>query len=120
VKLQVADGRQKFLAQFPSIADVRLDDREDPSTFQRCMLDWSERESNPHWPRLFRSLIALWRSDEVIRLQGQHGIDLAVLSNKLFIARMYGEAGRDRLLAFNFGRDFAVKIVPEPLLARRG
>ena len=43
-------------------------------------------------------------------------IDGAVLSEEAFLVRLSGERA-ERLLVFNFGRDLAPRIIPEPLLA---
>ena len=58
----VAEGRRKFLSQFPSIAagaaQARLDDPADPGTFQRSLLD--HRESGCVMPLPMRCIAICW------------------------------------------------------------
>src|SRR5690606_40764021 len=51
------------------------------------------------------------------RLQGEGGIDGAVLGPQAFVLRFFGTAGDDRLLLVNLGADLRVEALPEPLLA---
>ena len=73
VKL-VRKGRAEFLAQFPSCASpdvlAQLDDPADPRTFERCKLDFTERERNSNLYAMHADLIALRRRDPVLRAPG--------------------------------------------------
>ncbi|WP_437304869.1 malto-oligosyltrehalose trehalohydrolase [Sorangium sp. So ce388] len=117
----VRKGRAEFLAQFPSYAtpEVRagLDDPADPATFERCKLDFSEREKNAGIYALHEDLIALRRRDPVIAAQRPRGVDGAVLSERAFLLRYFGDDGDDRLLLVNLGRDIHRGSLPEPLFA---
>jgi maltooligosyltrehalose trehalohydrolase len=117
----VRKGRGEFMAQFPSMnaADIRalLPDPADPATFERCKLDWSERERHAPIYALHRDLIRLRRTDPVFRLQRKGGIDGAVLGEQAFALRYLGDGGDDRLLLVNLGRTLDLAVVPEPLLA---
>ena len=68
----VRQGRAKFLAQFPSIATPEMQAQlADPSalgTFERCKLDWTEREAHAEAYALHRDLITVRREDPVLRL----------------------------------------------------
>jgi maltooligosyltrehalose trehalohydrolase len=118
----VAKGRAEFLGQFPSLAlpEVR-DALPDPGrweTFERCRLDPAERKRNRAAIQLHRDLFALRRADPVLRAQGRHGLDGAVLGERAFVLRFRGPApAEDRLLVVNLGRDLAFDPAPEPLLA---
>ncbi|CAN97339.1 MULTISPECIES: malto-oligosyltrehalose trehalohydrolase [Sorangium] len=117
----VRKGRAEFLEQFPSCSapEVRaqLDDPSDPRTFERCKLDFSERERNAALYALHEDLIALRRRDPVIRAQRPRGVDGAVLSAHAFLLRYFGDDGDDRLLLVNLGRDIHRGSLPEPLFA---
>jgi maltooligosyltrehalose trehalohydrolase len=117
----VRKGRGDFLGQFPNVAvdEVRshLPDPADPATFERCKLDRSERERHTEAFALHRDLLRLRRDDPVIREQGAHGIDGAVLGHDAFALRFFGSGGDDRLLVVNFGRALRLDPAPEPLLA---
>ena len=62
----VAKGRREFLMQFPSLAGVELDAPAAAATFDKCVIDWSERAANAWAVRLHRDLIALRRDDPVL------------------------------------------------------
>jgi maltooligosyltrehalose trehalohydrolase len=112
----VAQGRGEFLMQFPSLTGVKLDAPGADATFGKCVIDWSEREANEWAVRLHRDLIALRRSDPVLSRAASLRLDGAVLSEDAFLVRVFGE-GAERLFLFNFGGDWAPRIIPEPLLA---
>ncbi len=113
----VAEGRRKFLSQFPSLQSVKLAAPHDPETFSQSVLDWSERDRRPHIVALHRDLIAMKRRDPIISRNGEHGLDIALLSDHAFLARFRDPGGADRLLILNFGADLSPRITPEPLLA---
>jgi maltooligosyltrehalose trehalohydrolase len=114
----VWEGRKKFLSRFKSVAVAEMlacvPDPSDPATFERCKLDWSERESHPEILDLHRDLLLMRRQDPVIR-GGR--LDGAVLGPEAFVLRYFGADGDDRLLIFNFGSDLHLEPAPEPLLA---
>jgi maltooligosyltrehalose trehalohydrolase len=117
----VREGRAEFLSQFPSLTDPgvrrRFADPGDVRTFERCKLDLSERGRHAAAYALHRDLLALRRSDAVFRAQEPRAVDGAVLDAHAFVLRFFGEAGDDRLLVINLGRQLAPRAVPEPLLA---
>jgi maltooligosyltrehalose trehalohydrolase len=114
----VKQGRGKFLAQFASLASpemqARLDDPGDPRTFQRCVLDHSERDRHPEAVALHRDLIALRRE---VFADFSRQIDGATLGDNAWLLRYFVKDGRDLLLVVNFGCDQVLESVPEPLLA---
>jgi maltooligosyltrehalose trehalohydrolase len=118
---QVREGRIQFLAQFRTLAQPEMRpwhlDPSDPATFERCKLDFSEREKNQTIYLLHKDLLHMRRSDPVFRAQHSHGLDGAVLSAEAFLLRYFGEAGDDRLLIVNLGSDLCLTAAPEPLLA---
>jgi maltooligosyltrehalose trehalohydrolase len=117
----VRSGRAEFVAQFASVADPemrrRLDDPSDPATFQRSILDHSERLSHAPALSLHRDLLRLRREDPLFRQQEIGRVDGAVLGSEALGLRFFGEKGDDRLLLLNLGRDLQLDPVPEPLLA---
>ena len=118
----VAEGRRKFLQQFPSVAClaeeakrlISAPDTED--TFQRCKLDRSESKKNAHVVALYQDLLTLRREDPAFARVRTHGVDGAVLGSQAFLLRFFHEGG-DRLLVVNFGADLHLDPAPEPLLA---
>ena len=113
----------EFLAQFPSLKSPEMaaciPDPHEPSTFEVCRLDLSERESHAPAYALHRDLLRLRREDPVFRAQGAGGLDGAVLTPEAFVLRWFsqGAEGDDRLLVVNLGRDLHLVPAPEPLLA---
>ena len=118
---KVRAGRAEFLAQFRSIAtrqvSEQLADPGDARTFERCKLDFSEREKNRNVYEMHRDLLRLRREDAVFGAQSPRGVDGAVLGDEAFVLRFFGEGGDDRLLIVNMGRDLNLDPAPEPLLA---
>jgi maltooligosyltrehalose trehalohydrolase len=117
----VQQGRIQFLAQFHNLAqpDMRACFRDpgDLATFERCKLDFSERQTHAPLYRLHQDLLRLRRQDPVFRAQRPGGVDGAVLSTQAFVLRYFGEHDDDRLLLVNFGVDLHLDPAPEPLLA---
>ena len=107
----IRKGRAEFLAQFPSIATQEIQERlADPGareTFERCTLDFSERDRHAAEYALHRDLLKLRREDAALRASR---VDGAVLGAEAFVLRYFAYDGADRLLLVNLGAD---------LLARR-
>src|SRR5207253_6272345 len=81
----VRKGRGEFLRQFPSIAELErrdgvLADPGDPATFERCRLDFAERETHATAYALHVDLLRLRREGAALRAQRPGGVDGAVLS----------------------------------------
>jgi maltooligosyltrehalose trehalohydrolase len=117
----VRSGRRGFLSQFRSLAleewTAALPDPAARAVFESCRLDHAERERHREAWILHRDLLRLRREDEVLRRQGQDGLDGAVLGTHSFAMRFFGPEGGDRLLVVNLGRDEHFSPAPEPLLA---
>ena len=117
----VRKGRAKFLAQFRSLATSKMQpylvDPGSPFTFERCKLDFSERQRNRSYYDLHRDLLRLRREDPVFSAQMPGGVDGAVLAAECLVLRFFEEMGNDRLLLVNFGVDLHLDPAPEPLLA---
>jgi maltooligosyltrehalose trehalohydrolase len=117
----VCKGRAEFLAQFRTLAAAEvqgcLPRPEDPETFGRCKLDFSERAKHRPLYDLHRDLLRLRREDAAFRAQAPGGVDGAVLGEEAFVLRYFVEGGADRLLVVNLGRDLHLDPAPEPLLA---
>jgi maltooligosyltrehalose trehalohydrolase len=117
----VAKGRRQFLEQFPSIArpesTPHLANPESESTFQKCKLNFAERERHASHFALHRDLLKLRREDPVFRNPKPGGVDGAVLGTEAFVLRFFGPDGDDRLLVVNLGSDLQLAGIPEPLLA---
>ena len=118
----VAKGRREFLAQFPRLATPEaqaiIADPADPATFAASKLDWAEHARHAEAVALHRDLLRLRRDDPVLSRCGSGRIiDGAVLGDEAFLLRYFDrEAGADRLLLVNLGRDLQLDPAPEPLL----
>ena len=117
----VQKGRSEFLSQFRSLRNPEayqaLPDPGNPTTFQRCKLDFAERDRHANYYNLHKDLIRLRREDAVFSMQGRGRLDGAVLAEEAFVLRFFGEDHDDRLLILNLGRDLLLDPAPEPLLA---
>jgi maltooligosyltrehalose trehalohydrolase len=118
----VRSGRGEFLMQFPSIAPlVRsgvLDDPGADATFERCRLDFAERDTHSGTYALHIDLLRMRREEAAFRAQGRHGLDGSVLSASAFALRFFTPDHReDRILIVNLGADLNRTSFAEPLLA---
>jgi maltooligosyltrehalose trehalohydrolase len=117
----VREGRKEFLSQFQSIATremmAALPDATARETFERCTLDFGERERHHEIYRMHADLLTLRRRDPVLSVQRPRGLDGAVLGPEAFLLRFFDEGGVDRLLLVNLGADLTLNPAPEPLLA---
>jgi maltooligosyltrehalose trehalohydrolase len=120
----VAEGRREFLSQFPSLTDPSTEDvlarPDDEQTFQRCKLDFAERETHTAAYRYSKDLIHLRRTEAAFRTSDQRRVDGAVLGAEAMLLRYFLPNGDDRLLLVNWGRDLNLRSLPEPLLAPPG
>jgi len=110
-----------LLAPFLSLTEEqalrRLPGPDDPETFSRCKLDFSEREENRALYYLHIDLLKLRRDDSRFREQQSNGVDGAVLGPTSFVLRYFSEADDDRLLLVNLGESQVLHPATEPLLA---
>ncbi|MEA3188336.1 MAG: maltooligosyltrehalose trehalohydrolase [Chthoniobacter sp.] len=118
---QVRKGRADFLSQFPSIAHpdtlAQLAVPHDPQTFERCKLDFRERESHAEAYALHRDLLRLRQNETAFRSATE--VDGAVLGARSFVLHFFpnNDEDDDRLLVVNFGFAKTLSPAPEPLLA---
>jgi maltooligosyltrehalose trehalohydrolase len=116
----VAEGRLKFLSQFPSLAsgDARrtVPNPADWASFELSRLDDAERRDATGVWTLHRDLLKL-RLAAPFCDQRRDRIDGAALGPDALVLRFHGTEGGDRLVVVNFGRDLALAPVPQPLLA---
>jgi maltooligosyltrehalose trehalohydrolase len=117
----VRKGRAEFLSQFRDLATPemqrQLPDPADPVTFRRCKLDFSEREKNHGIYALHADLLRLRRQDVAFTRIRPGMIDGAVLGPECFLLRWLRCGIEDRLLVVNFGCEFRLDTMAEPLLA---
>jgi maltooligosyltrehalose trehalohydrolase len=117
----VAKGRAEFLSQFASIAlpevQATLLDPAARATYERCKLDWAERERHTTVLQMHRDLLRMRREDPAFSAQRPRGYDGAVLSDSALVLRFFVDGGQDRLLLLNLGRSLHLDPAPEPLLA---
>jgi len=118
----VQKGRSEFVAQFPSLASPEMQARvpapHDRATFDRCKLDWRERETNATVYALHRDLLALRRTDKAFNAPHAGDVDGAVLGPEAFVLRFFTDRFEDeRLLVVNLGADLVAGSFAEPLVA---
>ena len=118
----VQKGRGEFVRQFPSLASdamqAALAPPHDASTFERCKLDWREREAHAPAYALHRDLLRLRKSEAAFRLHRPGAVDGAVLAPEAFVLRFLADSDPDeRLLVINLGADLVAASFAEPLLA---
>ena len=118
----VRNGRAEFLRQFPSLLDYeksgQLADPADPQTFERCKLDFSERERHADAYAMHQDLLRLRREDPAFRRQRAGGVDGSVLARNAFALRFFtDDHADDRVLLVNLGGDVCRTGFADPLLA---
>ena len=118
----VRKGRREFLSQFPTARDADVQGElplpDAPETFERCVLDWSERAKHVETVALHGDLLRLRRNDPGIRAAtARRAVDGAVLGTQSFALRYGSGSLDDRLLLINLGPDLDLTPLPEPLLA---
>ena len=84
----VLKGRREFFKQFASIAtpeiQARLPEPANPETFQKCKLNFLDREYHSQEYALHRDLLRIRRNDSVFSVPRLGGIDGTVLSQDAF------------------------------------
>jgi maltooligosyltrehalose trehalohydrolase len=118
---QVAQGRARFLSQFPSLAQADAQ-RILPNpalfeNFERCKLDLGERERHVETYALHRDLLRLRRQDVVLREHDASYIHGFTLSSDALGLRFQTSGGATRLLVVNLGADLDLASVSQPLIA---
>jgi maltooligosyltrehalose trehalohydrolase len=118
----VRAGRAEFVKQFPSLtshaAQAHLPAPHDPATFERCQLEWAERDQHGTFVRLHRDLLEMRRSDAAFRAQDANTMDGAVLGPEVFVLRFTTATPEDERLVFvNLGIDVDAGSFAEPLIA---
>ena len=117
----VRKGRAEFLSQFRSLATPEMQrlvpDPADRATFERCKLDFNEREAHCEVYALHCDLLRLRRTDPVFSQPRAGSFDGAILGSEAFLIRWFDDQKGDRLLVVNLGVDLHLAIAPEPLLA---
>ncbi|HUK17555.1 MAG TPA: malto-oligosyltrehalose trehalohydrolase [Bryobacteraceae bacterium] len=121
----VRAGRLRFLSQFASLAQADAQQQQpdpgDPTTFEMCKLDFSERRKHTPVYRMHQDLLRLRREDAVFQravAEGRGAMDGAVLGGECFLLRYFGATGGDdRLLIVNLGIELDLASSPEPLIA---
>jgi maltooligosyltrehalose trehalohydrolase len=115
----VESGRRDFLSQFPSIAcapELPIAPPAELSTFERCKLDFSERQTHGEIYALHRDLLRLRRELPAFRKESSEALHGSVLGEHALLLRFFCAEG-DALVLTNLGADLELSPVPEPLLA---
>jgi maltooligosyltrehalose trehalohydrolase len=119
----IRKGRGEFLRQFPSIAELErrggvLADPDNPDTFERCKLDFAERETHAGAYALHIDLLRMRREEAAFCAQAPGGVDGAVLAQSALALRFFTpDHLDDRVVVVNFGSDLTRPSYAEPLLA---
>jgi maltooligosyltrehalose trehalohydrolase len=115
----VRKGREEFLKQWRSLAlgQLHFDDPCARSSFERCRLDFSEREKHAEQFALHTDLLKLRKSESLFSRQDRQ-LDGAVLGPEALVVRFFSDTFReDRLLVVNLGTELHLSPAPVPLLA---
>jgi maltooligosyltrehalose trehalohydrolase len=111
----VTRGRREEFRHFAEFADpalrAQIPDPQAESTFHRSLLDWSERDSEPHAGvyRVYRELLHLRRRHPALRARSRDAWDVAALSDGAVALRRRGP-GEDLLLVANLGGNLDVRV----------
>jgi maltooligosyltrehalose trehalohydrolase len=114
----VRKGRAEFLRQWRSLAtrELEFDDPGSRETFEKCKLDFSERQTHAEVYSLHRDLLQLRNSEPVFSRQTRQ-FEGAVLATEACVFRFFSDDFRDdRLLLLNFGPQIFLDPSPVPLL----
>jgi maltooligosyltrehalose trehalohydrolase len=114
----VRKGRAEFLAQWRSLAtgQLQFDDPCERATFEKCKLDFRERESHSADLALHRDLIALRKAEPLLAKQEQN-FDGFILGPEALALRFFSPDFRDdRLLVVNLGAQLQLRSASFPLL----
>lgn len=114
----VRKGRAEFLQQFRSLAtsELKFDDPGSRETFEKCKLDFSEREKHAEVYSLHRDLLQLRKSEPLFSRQTRQ-FDGAILGPETCVFRFFSDDFRDDLLLLvNFGPQLFLDPAPVPLL----
>jgi len=118
----VFKGRREHFKQFASIATPEiqacLPHPAGIETFNKCKLNFLDREYHSKEYALHHDLLRIRRNDSIFSVPRLGGVDGAILSPDAFILRYFGDHDEDqRLVLINFGVDLPLSPGPEPLLA---
>jgi maltooligosyltrehalose trehalohydrolase len=98
----VTEGRRREFAYFPEFADpaarLRIPDPQDPATFERSKLDWSERERPPHAQSLalYAELLRLRNTHRALGAAEETSIETTAIGDGTLVMRRH--AGGERFL----------------------
>jgi maltooligosyltrehalose trehalohydrolase len=114
----IREGRRREFAGFQAFADpgarAQIPDPQDEATFTRSRLRWEERQEGEHARvlALYRRLLALRRSDPVLREAPREALEVSAQGEVIVVRRWHGS--QDRILLLNLGPEPA----PVPAMAR--
>lgn len=117
----VREGREADMRQFLRLAGRdAADSLENPCdvrTYEKSKLNPDERDCRAEAYALHRDLLRLRREDPVFAAQRADRIEGAVLASEALLLRYFGQAGDDRLVLVNLGRDLDWRPIAQPLAA---
>jgi maltooligosyltrehalose trehalohydrolase len=118
---QIEKGRREFMSQFPSATHPGIVDRmtapHDAAAFERCKLDFGERETHRTTYSMFEDLLRLRREDPAFSGQDRDRLHGSVLREGAFALRFATGTGSDRLLVISLRDSLDIGGIGEPLLA---
>ena len=98
----VTEGRRREFEDFPEFTDpvarLRIPDPQDPATFERSTLDWSEREQPAHAQSLalYTELLRLRNTHRALGATAETSIEAAAIDEATIAMRR--NAGGERFL----------------------
>ncbi|MBP1685048.1 MAG: malto-oligosyltrehalose trehalohydrolase [Deltaproteobacteria bacterium] len=95
----ITEGRRREFKEFSAFSDpqarARIPDPQDPATFVRSRLDWSEAEREPHAAlvRLYHALLRLRRTEPLLRAAGWNGFGALAVNEHCLLLRKQDGSG---------------------------
>ncbi|MFI5378721.1 MAG: malto-oligosyltrehalose trehalohydrolase [Tepidisphaerales bacterium] len=90
---KVTAGRRREFRRFSAFADPgareRIPDPQSPATFHSCVLNWHERDHQPHLSmfRLYRALLHLRRTDPALQSDRRDDFEVAAIDGAIVLLR---------------------------------
>ena len=98
---RVTEGRRAEFGAFESFGGATVPDPQEPATFHRSRLRWTELEEPAHAAvlRLYQRLLALRRSHPALQSPTRECFDIRALDAHTVVLRRWSVEGHDRLAA---------------------
>ncbi len=122
----VTEGRRREFRHFRAFVDPEarelIPDPQDPATFERSKLNWSEIEREPHASirRLYRELLTLRRDEPALRSGASGRFRAIEIDEESLLLRREAEGGETLWLALRFRGQGTIELTPHAGTERVG